>query len=97
MTDEAQQHPEPPPHPTLDSIHATHLTAQKSLTFQRPGKTKNDPTTEEKVAVQPWHLAAIKAKHKTPGNKELTDEEYARLVEDVHFITIGGPPEAPKK
>jgi predicted ThiF/HesA family dinucleotide-utilizing enzyme len=70
---------------TLDSLHAEHV-AQK--------RTVDVPGQKQPVLVEPWHLAAIKASARIPGNRELTEENFHKLVADVVQVSIGG---APKK
>lgn len=58
------------------------------------------PTLDSVAAalkVEPWKVAAVKAKFRLYGNSELSEAKVRELVEDVEGIRIGVPPEAPKK
>jgi hypothetical protein len=72
----------PPPPPTLESIAAQHMQAGTEFTFAGLSP----------VRIQPWHVAAIRAKNRMPANRELDEERFRQLLEDVLRITVGGPP-----
>lgn len=70
--------------PTLDSIGAKYLQSKETI-------------GSSKLVLEPWHLPAIKAKHKIPGNKEMDETRFQELVQDVVDITIGGAAKPAKK
>lgn len=74
-----ENEPTPPPTPvasTLDSLAEKHYGQELDL-----GKAG-------KVHVQPWHVAAIKAKFSIPGNREMDEGRFQQLMEDVVQISI---------
>jgi len=72
--------------PTLTSIAQRYIDSREPLTVTVGGKP-------QEVVVQPWHVAAIRAKAGLPANKELDEERFRQLLQDVLGITIGGKPE----